>query len=85
MNYDLSADILKVGHHGSVSSTSSLLLEKVKPRIALIGVKENNIYKHPSHEVVDRLERKGVYILRTDIHGMFHIRYYNDKKYVIYD
>ena len=46
---------------------------------------ENNIYKHPSREVINRLERKGVYVLRTDIHGMFHIRYYNDKKYIIYD
>ena len=60
-------------------------MAKVKPKIAFIGVKENNVYKHPSRDVIERLDRKGVYILRTDINGMFHIRYYHDKKYVIYD
>lgn len=83
--YDLTCDIIKIGHHGSSTSTSSMLLDKAKPSVAMIGVKENNIYKHPSQEVISRLQRKGVYILRTDRHGMFHIRYYNHKKYYIYE
>ena len=83
--YNLLSDIIKIGHHGSETSTSSLLLEAVKPKVALIGVKENNIYKHPSSKVIDRLNRKGISILRTDIHGMFHIRYYDNKKFYIYE
>ena len=84
-NNELYADVIKIGHHGSYTSTSSLLLDRVKPKIAMIGVKKNNIYKHPSQEVIDRLNRKGIKILRTDINGMFHIRYYGDKKYYIYE
>ena len=83
--YDLSADVIKIGHHGSASSTSSLLLDNVKPSVAMIGVKKNNIYKHPSKEVIERLKRKGIYILRTDLHGMFHILFYNNKNYYIYE
>lgn len=82
---NLSSDIIKIGHHGSQTSTSALLLDKVKPKVAMIGVKKNNIYNHPSNQVIERLERKGIKILRTDIHGMFHIRYYDDKKYYIYE
>ena len=82
---DLTADIIKIGHHGSSTSTSPQLLDKVKPKVAMIGVKNNNIYKHPSDEVIERLNRKGIVVLRTDIHGMFHIRYYDNKKYYIYE
>ena len=45
----------------------------------------NNIYNHPSSDVIDRLSRRGIHILRTDIHGMFHIRFYDNKMYYIYE
>lgn len=48
--------ILKVGHHGSKTSSTQAFLEAVKPRIALIGVGENNKFGHPNDEVIKRLE-----------------------------
>ena len=55
----------------------------IQPQYAMIGVKKNNLYRHPSLEVIERLKRKNIKILRTDEDGMFHIRYYG-KKYVVY-
>lgn len=66
---DISAGILKVGHHGSKYSTSQAFLEKVKPREAVISVGAENRYGHPAGEVVDRLEADGVEIKRTDKAG----------------
>lgn len=80
---DLHADILKVSHHGSQSATSSLFLKKVNPSIAMIGVGKNNLYKHPSSLVIERLKRKGIVILRTDLDGMFHIRIYGKSRYIL--
>ena len=51
----LTADILKVAHHGSKSSSIAEFLEKVNPRIALIGVGKNNKFGHPNAGVLDRL------------------------------
>ncbi len=65
----LKADILKVAHHGSRSSTTSLFLKKNKPDIALIGVGKNLGFGHPHHDVIKRLEKHGATILRTDKHG----------------
>ena len=78
----LNVDVLKVSHHGSATATSSLLLSVIQPDIAMIGVKKNNMYHHPSLEVIDRLERKGITILRTDQDGMFHIRFYGKERYI---
>ncbi|MFA6522504.1 MAG: MBL fold metallo-hydrolase [Patescibacteria group bacterium] len=58
-------DVLKVGHHGSLSSSSSTFLEMVKPEYAVISVGEND-YGHPSPTIVDRLQSVGAEILRTD-------------------
>lgn len=66
-NYDLSADLLKVGHHGSNSSTSNSFLEKVNPEHAIISVGEGNKYRHPADETLDKL--KDVNIYRTDLDG----------------
>lgn len=65
-------DLLKVGHHGSRTSTSDTLLERFRPEVALIGV-GNNSFGHPSKEVLDRLQRQGVDIRRTDIEGAIRI------------
>lgn len=66
---DLNADILKVGHHGSNTSTSEKFLKKVMPQIALISVGEDNSYGHPSDEVLKRLRKYGISIYRTDLCG----------------
>ena len=63
------ADILKVGHHGSRTSTSVEFLERVNPKIAVICVGEGNRYGHPSDIVLERLDSSGVTVYRTDWHG----------------
>jgi competence protein ComEC len=61
--------ILKVGHHGSRTSSSSLLLEAWRPQIALISAGRGNTFGHPAPEVIQRLESIGAQIYRTDRHG----------------
>ena len=52
----LKANILKVAHHGSKTSSIQQFLDEVKPEIALIGVGEKNTFGHPNNEVIERLE-----------------------------
>lgn len=65
----LQANILKVAHHGSKTSSSQEFIELVKPQIALIGVGKNNLFGHPSQIVLERLENYGTKIYRTDEDG----------------
>lgn len=65
-DYDIESDILKVGHHGSNTSTSTSFLRKVKPKVAIIMLGENS-YGHPHEEVLSRL--KNIEVYRTDIDG----------------
>ncbi|SER79992.1 competence protein ComEC [Salisediminibacterium halotolerans] len=65
----LKADVLKVGHHGSLSSTTEPFLTAVDPSAALIPVGEGNRYGHPSEEVLNRLTDADVDIYRTDTDG----------------
>lgn len=65
----LDCDVLKIGHHGSDSSTTEEFLNAVSPSIAVISCGEGNKYGHPHREIMDRLEAAGVTILRTDIKG----------------
>lgn len=62
----LKVDILKVAHHGSKTSSTQKFLEFVKPKIALIGVGEDNKFNHPSMEVLSRLQNLNCKIYRTD-------------------
>jgi len=70
----LAADVLKVAHHGSRSSTTPAFLRAVAPRLALVSVGANNPYGHPTAEVLGRLRKAGVQVLRTDLHGMVRLR-----------
>lgn len=66
---DLSADVLKIGHHGSASATSKEFLKAAQPQFAVISAGKKNKFGHPSQRVLRRLERIGVQILRTDQDG----------------
>ena len=61
--------ILKVGHHGSRTSTSQALLDAWRPQIAMISAGRGNTFGHPAPEVLQRLEASGARIFRTDRHG----------------
>lgn len=70
---DISADVLKVGHHGSFTSTCTQWLAKVNPSIAAICVGAGNPYGHPHSEVVNRLNGRNITIYRTDLDGTFYL------------
>lgn len=68
-NLDLKSDVLKVGHHGSKTSTSKAFLEKVAPNAAVICVGRNNDYHHPTKTVMMRLKDAHIPVYRTDEQG----------------
>ena len=63
------ADVLKVGHHGSRSSTTEAFLKAVSPSIGVISVEADNSYGHPTRETLERLARHHIQVLRTDQDG----------------
>jgi competence protein ComEC len=63
--YNVEAEVLKAGHHGSNTSTSALFLDEVKPKVAILSYGLNNSYGHPHKEVVDRLLQWGTTIFST--------------------
>ena len=67
--YDVKANVLKVGHHGSTSSTTERFLDAVSPRYAVICVGANNQYGHPAPETLSKLAERGIKIYRTDEAG----------------
>lgn len=68
-SYDLKSDILKVGHHGSSSATSTAFLSDVKPSISIIEVGAGNDYGHPTQQTLSALQGVGSTIYRTDTNG----------------
>jgi competence protein ComEC len=66
---ELRADVLKVGHHGSSTSSTAEFLDAVKPRVALVSVGEGNTYGHPSATIMASLAERGAEVLRTDRAG----------------
>ena len=67
--HDLRADVLKVGHHGSDTSSSEAFLQQVQPRYSIIPCGEGNSYGHPHAKTLKRLEALGVGIYRSDVYG----------------
>lgn len=71
---DVSADVIKVGHHGSNTSSSEEFVEKVSPKYAIFSLGEGNSYHHPHTKIVQRWENIGAEILRTDQKGTITIK-----------
>lgn len=72
-NYILpNVDILKVGHHGSYTSTSTDFINVIKPKYSVISVGENNMYKHPNKNVLDILDNTKLF--RTDVDGTIEVK-----------
>lgn len=67
-------DVLVVGHHGADSSTDEFLLEQTRPTVAIISAGRYNGYGHPHTRVLERLQRFGCEILRTDLEGTIIIK-----------
>lgn len=65
---DVKADVLKLPHHGS-RTTSSAFLEAVRPRLTMISVGVGNSFGHPNAEVLDELDSLGGAVVRTDVDG----------------
>lgn len=72
--YDLGADILKVGHHGSKYSSGAAFLVAVHPALAVISSGTHNTYGHPAQDTLTRLGAASVPVLRTDQHGTITVR-----------
>ena len=75
---DVKSTVLKVGHHGSKTSSSEEFLKAVNPKVAVICVGYGNNFGHPRAEVLERLENLNVKIFRTDIDGL--IKFKTDGK-----
>ena len=73
----LNIDVLKVGHHGSMTSSSKEFINEINPRYSVISVGKNNRYGHPNKEVLDNL--KGSKIYRTDQDGSIMFKIKNNK------
>lgn len=65
----IGADVVKIGHHGSKTSSTKYFLNAVHPRIAIISVGKKNRYGHPYQDVLDRILAAGISLFRTDTDG----------------
>ena len=68
-NVYLQSDVLKVGHHGSKTSSTANFLRAVEPEVAIISVGKENRFNHPHPIVLERLESFGIEVFRTDLEG----------------
>ncbi len=72
-------DFLKLGHHGSSSSSSDDFIEKLSPRLTVASCGYNNYYNHPSNKTISNLNDKNVKYLRTDLDGDITVDFLEDK------
>jgi len=72
-SYELKSDVLKVGHHGSISSSHQEFIKKINPKISIIMVGKNNKFNHPSLRTLNKLQKIGSLIFRTDLNGDINI------------
>ena len=70
-------DVLKVGHHGSKTSSSKVFIDEINPKYSIISVGKKNRYGHPNKEVLDNLNQSKIY--RTDIDGSIMFKIKNNK------
>lgn len=82
-NIDIDSDILKVGHHGSNTSSGQSFIESVSPNIAIISCGINNKYNHPNIETIETLTEQNVEIYRTDILGTIIIEADMEENFII--
>lgn len=71
---DVKADVIKIGHHGSYTSTSEEFLKRVSPTYAVISVGKGNDYGHPHEETIDLLNKYNIKVFRTDVSGTITIK-----------
>jgi len=72
---DIKSDVLKLGHHGSRTSSTREFLERVSPNAAIISVAQKNMYKHPSKEVLERLDSLGIRNYKTSEKGSIEVEF----------
>ncbi|MGG3915574.1 DNA internalization-related competence protein ComEC/Rec2 [Rossellomorea vietnamensis] len=77
--FDLPVDVLKIGHHGSNTSTSEAFLDETNPNVAVISAGETNRFGHPHPEVVERLKERGLTIYSTAVNGAITYRFWDKK------
>ncbi|MGY3710347.1 ComEC/Rec2 family competence protein [Lactococcus lactis subsp. lactis] len=75
----MKVDVLKVGHHGSKTSSNSDFIKEINPKLALISVGEKNRYGHPNQETLETLKKNQIRILRTDQKGALKLMQINQQ------
>lgn len=83
--FDISADVLKVGHHGSSTSTSDSFLEAVSPSMALISCGKDNDYGHPHRETTAKFNQNNIRTFRTDEYGCITVNINNGEADIVTD
>lgn len=78
--YSLNVDILKVGHHGSNTSSDLIFLKSIKPNIAIISAGRNNRYNHPSMETIQNLDKLRIIYYNTQDKGTIELKVNNKRK-----
>jgi len=82
LSLDIKSDVLKLGHHGSKSSSTREFLERAAPSSAIISVALKNLYKHPSKEVLERLDSLGIRHYGTHENGSIRVEF-SEKGYSV--
>lgn len=76
----LPIDLLKVPHHGSLTSSTPALLDRIRPQWAVISVGRGNTYGHPRPQILERYRYRAIPVWRTDFHGYLRFRIFSDGK-----